>query len=99
MASDAELQEALMAVGRKQLECERRASAYSHLLTVLANVISGEIDASRVAVNLTAESWDIAVIGEVPSTPATVNGLPVVVVGKSPVSQLIDSLPPPAPAS
>ncbi len=67
-------------LGRKQAQLENQDAEYGKLLTLLAGVIGGEIDPSRVLVNLTDRTWQLALPGERYSLPATVNGLPVVVV-------------------
>ena len=74
-----ELHQALAAVGQKQLAFERSDAAYSNLLGVLASVISGEIDRSRVLVNLTDRTWLVTPPGERPGMPAQINGLPICV--------------------
>lgn len=75
-----ELQQAMAAVGQKQLAFERSDAAYSNVLQVLAGVVSGEIDRSRVLVNLTDRSWLVTPPGERPGMPAQINGLPICVV-------------------
>lgn len=67
-------------IGRMQLAIETKDAAYTQLLNVLAGVIKGEIDTSRVMVNLTASGWTVAPDGMRPELPATINGLPVCVV-------------------
>lgn len=76
-----ELSAAYAAVGRKQVELEASKAAYSKLLAVFAEVISGKCARSRVLVNLTDGTYSWANEGESPGMPATVNGLPVCVVG------------------
>ncbi len=67
-------------LGRKQERVEELDAAYTALLGLLANVVSGEIDRSRVLVNLTDRQWAVSEAGTTPSTPSTINGLPRVVV-------------------
>ncbi len=69
-------------LGRKQAQLEDQDAAYSQLLTLLAGVVSGEIATDRVLVNLTDRTWQLAAPGERYGLPATINGLPVVVVAK-----------------
>ena len=59
---------------------EEQDAEYSRILDLLAKVVSGEIDRSRVMVNLTDRTWSFANPGERPAMPATINGLPVCVV-------------------
>ncbi len=67
-------------VGRKQATIETQDAAYTAILRQLAGVVSGEIDRSRVLVNLTDRTWIVCPEGERPAMPATINGLPVCVV-------------------
>lgn len=75
-----ELEQALAAVGRKQVAFEKLDAEYSKLLQVLAGVVSGDIHASRVLVNLTDRTYLFVEKGQRPGMPATINGLPVCVV-------------------
>lgn len=75
--SEAQLFERL---GRALVEIEDRSNSYATLLDLLAKVVSGEIDPSRVIVNLTDKTWGYAAPGERPPMPATINGLPKCVV-------------------
>lgn len=77
----AELNEALAAVGKKQVAFEKLDAEYSKLLQVLAGVVSGDIARSRVLVNLTDRTYLFVSPGCRPPMPATINGLPVCVVG------------------
>lgn len=72
----------LARIGRMQLVSEQQDHAYSQLLNLLAGVVSGDTDRSRVMVNLTDRTWAIAAQGERPALPATINGLPVCVVAQ-----------------
>ncbi len=71
----------LKALGRKQLQLEQQDQAYSAILLLLVDVITGTIDHNRVMVNLTDRTWHVAAPGEFPALPATVNGQPACVVG------------------
>lgn len=70
-------------IGRLQLAVDDRSQQYMALLQLLADVISGTIEASRVMVNLTDQSWIYSEAGTQPAVPPTINGLPNVVVGLS----------------
>lgn len=75
------MEEALYAkIGRQQVLLEAQDAAYGQLLGVLAGVVSGQVDPSRVLVNLTARTWALAPDGFRPEVPPQVNGLPVVAV-------------------
>lgn len=67
-------------IGRLVHKCEHLESAFTSMLDTLAKVVSGEIDRSRVMVNLTEKSVMWSPEGERPSLPATINGVPVCVV-------------------
>jgi hypothetical protein len=67
-------------IGRQAMDIADRQRCYTALLNLLANVVGGQIDPSRVLVNLTAGSWTIAEEGARPATPAVINGLPAVVI-------------------
>lgn len=67
-------------VGRQQAAIEQKDAANGQLLDVLAKIVSGEIDRSRVMVNLTDKSVTWAPEGFRPELPATINGVPVCVV-------------------
>ena len=66
--------------GRLTVKCEKAEEGYTQLLNLLAKVVSGEIDRSRVMVNLTDRTCIFAPEGFRPELPATINGLPVCVV-------------------
>ncbi len=70
------------ALGRKQLQLEEQDIAYTRVLNVLAGVLSGEIEPNRVLVNRTDRTWIVVEPGQSTGMPATINGLPVCVVGK-----------------
>lgn len=70
----------LARLGRQALEIERLNECYNQVARALADVVSGNIAASRVLVNLTDRTYTIAAEGECPPVPATINGLPVCVV-------------------
>lgn len=70
-------------IGRKQERIEELDNAYTALLNTFAGVLVGEIEPSRVALNLTDRSWVVSEPGTSPPMPATVNGLPIVVIGKA----------------
>lgn len=53
--TESELYEQL---GRKQAEVERLALAYSHLLLLLSQVLSGEVAPERVTVDLARQCWE-----------------------------------------
>lgn len=67
-------------LGRKQAQLEAQDAAYNALLNLLASVVIGEIDRSRIMVNLTDRNWIATGPGERPALPATINGLPVCIV-------------------
>ncbi len=67
-------------LGHKQFQIEQQAAAYDDLLEMLANVVSGRIDRSRVLVNLTERSYHAVEYGHRPVPPVTLNGLPKYVV-------------------
>ena len=67
-------------VGRKQAELENLRKKYEIIYEILAKVVSGELDRSRVLVNLTELNCTWCAIGERPALPATINGLPRCVV-------------------
>lgn len=67
-------------LGRKQSALDDLGEAYNALLRLLAGVVSGDIDRSRVLVNLTARSWAVTEPGTRPSMPAMINGQPECVV-------------------
>ncbi len=71
----------LKALGRKQLQLEQQDQAYSNILLLLVDVITGTIGHDRVMVNLTDRTWHVAAPGELAALPATINGQPVCVVG------------------
>lgn len=52
--------EMFAAIGRKQTELDTLNSEYDRLLSLLSQVISGEVPADRVSVNLHGRSWEIA---------------------------------------
>ena len=52
-------EQALAALGRKQLELEQLNRNYDQLLALLGNVAAGEIDPSRVTVNREARTWAV----------------------------------------
>jgi len=63
-------------VGRQAVELETRKVAFTQLLKVFAEVVSGECERSRLLVNLTDETYTWAPPGERPAMPATINGVP-----------------------
>ena len=63
-------------IGRLQLRTEQQDAAYGTLVDLLAKVVSGEIDRSRVLVNLTDRKWEYVEPGCRPGMPAQINGLP-----------------------
>ncbi len=67
-------------LGRLQSALEDKALCYDRVLELLAKVVAGEIDASRVIVNLTDRSWAYSEAGTRPSAPSTINGLPIVAI-------------------
>ncbi len=72
--------EAFESIGREHVKAVMFESAHARVLDALAKVVSGEIDRSRVMVNLTDKSAIWAPEGFRPEMPATINGLPVCVV-------------------
>ncbi len=73
-------------IGRLQLALEEERGQLDSILQVFAEVISGQCDPQRVMVNLTDRTVTWAAEGERPATPATINGLPRVVVAPEPQS-------------
>lgn len=69
-------------IGQQHLEIEDRKVCYTKLLTLFSQVVSGEVDRSRVMVNLTTQQYAVSPVGERPAMPATINGHPVCVVAK-----------------
>lgn len=67
-------------LGRQQTRLEQQDEAYTLLLQRFAGVVSGELDRSRVLVNLTDRTWTVSEPGTRPATPPTINGLPLCVV-------------------
>lgn len=63
-------------IGRLAHKCEQLEAGNVQLLDTLAKVVSGEIDRSRVMVNLTDKTVIWAPEGERPEVPATINGVP-----------------------
>lgn len=59
---------------------ERAEAGYNSLLDTLGKVVSGDIDRSRVMVNLTDKNVVWAPEGMRPETPATINGVPLCIV-------------------
>ncbi len=72
----------LARLARQMIDIEERKEKFGQLINVLANVLKGEVDPSRVLVNLTDQSCFVCAEGESQSMPGTINGLPVCVVGK-----------------
>jgi len=72
------------AIGRRQLAMENQDAAYTALLNLLAEVVSGTTDRSRVMINLTDRTWSVAAHGQRPAMPSTINGLPLCVVAPEP---------------
>lgn len=54
------------AIGRKQTELDNLNIEYDRLLSLLKQVLSGEIDACRVTVNTSSRSWEMV---ELPQSP------------------------------
>ncbi len=67
-------------IGRLQTANDKLNQEYDLLLSKLGGVVSGEIARTRVLVNLTDRTWEVAPEGNSPGLPASVNGLPVCVV-------------------
>lgn len=76
--------------GRMQFEIDRLNAAYDHIAKALADVVAGELDPSRVLVNLTDRTYTIAPEGERPAMPATINGKPECVVAPPKVPMVSD---------
>jgi len=68
------------ALGRKQLQLEQQDAAYSQILRLVAEIVCGKIDRTRVLVNLTDRTWAVSEPGTRPATPGTINGVPECVV-------------------
>ena len=75
-------QELFAKIGEQHLAIEDKDKFIGGLLGVFAGVLKGEIEPSRVMLNLTSRSWIVAPEHLSPGMPATVNGLPECVVGK-----------------
>lgn len=71
-------------VGRKQATIEAQDVAYQALLQVLAGVVAGSIDRTRLLVNLSDRTWVQAEPGHRPGMPAQINGLPLCIVAPEP---------------
>lgn len=71
-------------IGRLLHRAEAAERGYGQLIDLMAKVVSGEIDRSRMLVNLTAKSVIFAPEGFRPEMPATINGVPVCVVAPEP---------------
>jgi len=83
----------LETIGRKQMQLESLQAQAANLLNVLADVVSGATERSRVMVNLTAGSWIIAEPGQRPAMPFTINGEPRCVVAPGdPVQDGLDAI-------
>ena len=67
-------------IGEQYLTIEDRKRQYQQLLGVLAAVVKGELEVSRLFINLTDQTWSFCEQGQRPALPATINGLPVCVV-------------------
>ena len=80
-------------LGRKQAQVESQDAAYTQLLELLAGVVGGSIEPSRLLVNLTDRTWQMVPQGQRPSMPSTLNGRPVCVVAP----QGADDVEPPTP--
>lgn len=81
---ESEIPDQLYAVlGRKQLQLEEQDRSYTALLNLLVGVLCGDIEPSRVLVNLTDRTWRVSEPGTSPGMPATINGLPRCIVGQS----------------
>jgi len=88
-----EIEKLQIAVGRKQVALEELQAQTLNLLQTLADVVSGKTARSRVIVNLTAHSWDIAPEGQRPCMPATINGVPICVIAPDdPVQNALDAI-------
>lgn len=70
----------LETIGRKQLQLETQDAAYNELMNLFAGVLTGQIDSSRVLINLSDRTWTLAPEGQRPEMPATINGVPCCVV-------------------
>ncbi len=66
-------------LGRQQVELEKERACFTSALQCMAHMLTGEIDLSRVMVNLTERSFHWSEPGTRPSLPATINGVPVCV--------------------
>lgn len=66
-------------VGRLQASLDVLNESYDQLLNTLAQVVSGEMDVGRLAVNLTARGYSWAAPGETVSLPPTINGFPKII--------------------
>lgn len=67
-------------IGRLQTELDAERATHELHLRVLAEVVSGECDRSRVLVNLTDGTVTWSAPGQRPAMPMTINGVPVCVV-------------------
>lgn len=72
-------------IGQMQEQLDDLNEAYNALLNMVASVVGGDIDRNRVLVNRTNRSWEVALPGQRPALPATINGLPQCVVAPNEV--------------
>lgn len=82
------------------VQTKRQSASYIQLLTALAGVVKGDIERTRCLVDLTNLTWTVMAVGQSPVCPASINGLPVIVLaGPDPkdaqlaaASELVSSL-------
>lgn len=67
-------------LGRMAHRIETVENGFNQMVDLMAKVVSGEVERSRVLVNLTAKTVIFAPEGFRPEMPATINGLPLCVV-------------------
>jgi uncharacterized protein with beta-barrel porin domain len=79
--TEAQLYERL---GRQQVALEQAEANFAQALQCMAHMLSGEIDPSRVMVNLTDKSFCWSEPGTRPPRPMTINGLPECVTAPEP---------------
>lgn len=71
--NEAQLYEML---GRRSASLEVLNAQFDLVLATLGQVVTGEMDRSRVLVDLTNRGFSVSAPGTRPAMPATINGLP-----------------------
>lgn len=63
------MDELYAALGRKQFQLEAQDKEYDRLLQLLAGVVDGSVETSRVTVKLAERSWSLTPTETKPETP------------------------------